>query len=207
MNTLRIVVVLWAGGLLARAAPGSPMYLRWAPVAGMWLPGPATVVALAGLARDGWRHRVQRRRATRDARADVDVLAELVLLGLSAGLTPGAALERAGSHVDGPLRDEVAFLLRRSRMGGMAVELRAAGGVGAPLYRLLARSIDGGAPLEPALEAFADDAIDRRRADGASAARRLPVHLLFPLTLLVLPGFVLLTAAPALLGAARRVGL
>ena len=38
-----------------------------------------------------------------------------------------------------------------------------------------------------------------------AAARRLPVRLLVPVALLMLPGFVVLTAGPALLGAAERL--
>jgi pilus assembly protein TadC len=44
-----------------------------------------------------------------------------------------------------------------------------------------------------------------RRALGVEAARKLPVKLTIPLALLVLPGFLLLTAAPAAVGSIQRL--
>jgi hypothetical protein len=64
-----------------------------------------------------------------------------------------------------------------------------------------------GAPVLEAVERYGEE----RRADDRSACeaavRRLPVLLSFPLALLILPGFVLLTVAPALSGALERLGL
>ena len=58
-----------------------------------------------------------------------------------------------------------------------------------------------------AVAAFVAERHDEERARRRAAGARLPVRMLVPLSLLILPGFVLLTVGPALLGAVRRLGL
>ena len=64
-----------------------------------------------------------------------------------------------------------------------------------------------GAPVAAAVRAYVAEQRDADRARALAAARRLPVQLLFPLTLLVLPGFMVLTIGPALLAALERLGV
>jgi hypothetical protein len=45
------------------------------------------------------------------------------------------------------------------------------------------------------------------RARAVAAAKRLPVRMLFPLALLILPGFLVLTVGPTLLSAFDRLAL
>ena len=58
-----------------------------------------------------------------------------------------------------------------------------------------------GLPMAPMLDRLAADARAARRRQGEAAARRLPVQLAFPLVTCVLPSFVLVALAPAVLGA------
>lgn len=64
------------------------------------------------------------------------------------------------------------------------------------LVRPLIDSLRYGAALGPALEKAAAAARAERRRQAEAAARRIPLRLLFPLTLCVLPAFVLLTIIP-----------
>lgn len=69
------------------------------------------------------------------------------------------------------------------------------------------RALSTGAPLIPAVSGHAARLRDEERSRQLSAARRLPVKLLFPLALLILPGFLVLTIGPAVLGSLERLGL
>jgi tight adherence protein C len=149
------------------------------------------------------------RRRNREARSsgDVVLLADLVVLGLSAGLSAPTAISEAADEMPADLRREVRTVLRTLVPSGAAAGMSIATGRGERIYRLVARSAASGAPLLGSLRALADEL--RREAHEAelTAARRLPVRLLFPLSLLILPGFVILIVGPALLGAATRLGL
>ncbi|MEM1334182.1 MAG: hypothetical protein AAGG08_12050, partial [Actinomycetota bacterium] len=62
-----------------------------------------------------------------------------------------------------------------------------------------------GTPLREVLGVLSADAARHRRAHAQAAARRLPVLLSLPLVTCVLPAFVLLGIAPALLAALEGV--
>lgn len=198
-NTVRIAIVVglvgWAPARLRPAIPAVTLGL-WSPLLGV----------SATLVRWMRARAVAAGRRSRGAVDDqVDLLAELLGLGLSAGWGFSQALRWAGSRLGQPVAGEVAALVRRMHLDG-AVALDGAGGHGADLYRLVARAQATGAPLVEAVDAFAADRIARRRRQTLTAARRLPVILVFPLALLILPGFVLVTVAPTLLGALERIG-
>lgn len=132
---------------------------------------------------------------------DEALLAELAALGLTAGLTFPAAVETASTAVPG---DESVRLRR-------AVRLRAAAwnvpSEDPGLFLVARRALATGAPLASAVSAHATTLRSEERSRQLAAARRLPVKLLFPLALLILPGFLLLTVGPALLGSLERLGL
>jgi tight adherence protein C len=148
---------------------------------------------------------VERRDEEAAAVADVTVLVELTLLGLNAGLTFSKALALGSAHVAGPLQREVQGVLRRSYRSGPAVALGTTRGRAAGLYLLAAQAAVTGAPIATAVQSFVEDRRADERAVALAAARRLPVRLLFPLALLILPGFMVLTVGPAVLSAAERL--
>jgi tight adherence protein C len=139
------------------------------------------------------------------AEADVVLLADLVALGLGAGLSLASALDEAAGEVAPPLAGEVRHLRRAMDRLGVAAALAAAGGWGERLYRLTARAAATGAPLAAAVEAFAAERRHAEQARHLERARRLPVRLLLPLALLILPGFVVLVVGPALLESLARL--
>ena len=132
------------------------------------------------------------------------VLAELVGLALSAGLTLSQALRAAGPLVDPAIRREVGRVLRQATRGGLGNALAAATGHGRRFFVLVAHAVVTGAPLAPAVDWFVREAAAERRTVRLEAARRLPVRLMLPLALLILPGFVLLTVGPTVLAALER---
>ena len=69
------------------------------------------------------------------------------------------------------------------------------------------RALSTGAPLQPAVSGYATTLRNEERSRELNAARRLPVKLLFPLALLILPGFLIVTIGPAVLGSLDRLGL
>jgi tight adherence protein C len=167
---------------------------------------PASAAVVVGAATVAWQRRFRARRlAAETADADVVVLADLIVLGLHAGLGLLQAMEHAAAEVSAPLAAEVRGHLRTAELRGAAAALAGAGGRARRLYRLAARAAATGAPLAPAVEAFA---AERRHGDhsrAVEATRRLPVRILVPLALLILPGFVVLAVGPALLEALARL--
>jgi tight adherence protein C len=132
---------------------------------------------------------------------DEALLAELVELGLTAGLTFPAAVEAAAAAVPG---DESARLRRAGRIhADPGSEPSADPG----LFLVARRALATGASLAPAVSGYATALRNEERSRQLTAARRLPVKLLFPLALLILPGFLLLTVGPAVLGSLERLGL
>ena len=144
---------------------------------------------------------VARRRPRSPGRSDDDaVLAELTALGLSAGLTFTAAASAAASSVPGWSSDRLRQTIRRGR--GMEVDRENGQG----LMVVVNRALTTGAPLQPAVFGYATTLRNEERSRALTAARRLPVKLLFPLALLILPGFLILTIGPAVLGSLDRLG-
>lgn len=132
--------------------------------------------------------RLRRRRTETDP---IEVAARLLVL-VGAGLPIVSALEMAAPSVPG-----VAEVTRRARRVGSAVALAAASG---PLERLLRRLADtaaSGSPPEPAIRSFIDTERRRRHTEAVERVRRLPIRLMVPMTLLVLPGFVVMVYGPA----------
>ena len=204
---LSVVVALGATGVFRWRLPGAGWWALPVVFGAVLYPIPALVLAVAALAitrRAGIRRaRVERSKAERDA----VMLAELTGLGLSAGVSFVAALDAAAHEVGQPLAGEVQAVVRRSRYRGIAPALEESSGAARRLYLLAARATVTGAPVAAAVRAYVAEQRDAERARALAAARRLPVQLLFPLALLILPGFMVLTVGPALLGALERLGL
>jgi len=131
--------------------------------------------------------------------SDAVLLADLTALGLSAGLSFVAALGAAADH----LSEESAQAVRRA----LRSPEREEAGPATALLALADRALVTGAPLLASIDGYATRLRRDERAAAVERARRLPVKLLFPLALLILPGFLLLTVGPALLTGLDRLGL
>jgi pilus assembly protein TadC len=91
--------------------------------------------------------------------------------------------------------------------GGAAAALATHDGPLSGVSRALATAASSGAPAIATLQAYLDVESHRRHAAAVEAARKLPVRMLVPLTLLVLPGFVLVTVAPLVIDSLARLDL
>lgn len=135
---------------------------------------------------------IQRRRRTRPPAPDAIEVAARLLVLIGTGLPLMAALEAAAPSIPG-----IEAVARRARRLGTAAALAAASGPLASLLHRLADAAASGSPPEPALRAYIDVERRRRQTEAVERARRLPVRLMVPMTLLVLPGFVLMVYGPA----------
>ena len=164
-----------------------------------WLQPAIGIAGLGASILVRWRGRLRDTRISKEgAEADVGLLAELVSLGLTAGLSLHAALATAVPFLGPELQSEVKGLLRTAGRTGLAAALSESVGLGQGLYRMAARAVSTGAPLVAAVDGFVRERLSDTRAQRLAQARRLPVRLMVPLALLILPGFVLMTLAPAL---------
>jgi hypothetical protein len=136
---------------------------------------------------------------------DLQALSGALVVGAAAGLSLQASLAGARAAVGPRHGSELEVVLRSARHIGLATALARADGTAAPLFGRLARAQVSGAPLAATVAAFATEERDARRAVAIEAARTLPVRLTIPLALLVLPGFLLLTAGPAAVGSIQRL--
>lgn len=173
-----------------------------------WAAGPVPALAVAAsvpVVRVA-RRRVGETRQRHAVEVAMPSAIELVVVCVHAGLTPARTIEVATGYVDPAVRpgfEAVLLQLHRGRSLGDALgELVAL--LGRPARELvtaIAGADRDGLPLAPVLDRLASAARAERRRQGEAAARRLPVRLSFPLVACTLPSFVLLTIAPAVLGA------
>lgn len=165
--------------------------------------------AIAGLVAVGWRQRrrIGTARAAREAvAAALPDAIELLVLCVHAGRSPTQAVVELTHRAPSAVRPGFVAVERQLHRGvGLAdalAELPRQLGPGArELAATIATTDREGLPLTPALDRLAADARADRRRQGEAAVKRLPVRLSFPLVTCVLPAFVLLALAPAVLGA------
>lgn len=196
---------LGAAGLLVHGRT------RWALWAGAVVVGqgvaPAILIAAGAWVIRRLLHLRRRRHAARRAEAGVADLADFVGLALTAGLNVQGSLVAARPHVAPELAAELDAVVRAARHRGIASALNDGRGPAASLYAALARAVAGGTSALAVVDAFS---VERRAALHTASieqTRRLPVKLLFPLALLVLPGFVLVVVGPVVVTALDRLGL
>ncbi len=144
-------------------------------------------------------------RRIRHPESQLVLAGDLVVLGLLAGLPFGAALDAAAPHLEPALAAEVAAVRRSAQRHGATIAYGSHEGALQDLLRLAARAVATGAPLTAAIAAFTEETRQAVRLRAVADARRLAVHLLFPLALLILPGFVVLVAGPVVLDGLIRL--
>lgn len=144
----------------------------------------------------------------REAARELPVLLDLVAAGLAAGLTPPLAVRHAQGAVVGPLAEELGAALHRVELGGRWREelLAVADVLAVPDLRRAVVALESGAVgVADAVAEVAHEVRAAARAAAAERARTAPVKMLFPLVLLVLPAFLLLTVAPVLVATLQSI--
>lgn len=151
------------------------------------------------------RFRQGRARARRHGALDRELpeVIDLLHLGALAGLTVPLVVEAVGRHGRGSMCAALAHAARAAQAGApLADELEALvvelGPSTRPVVTALVDSSRYGSALGPSLERLSVEARASARRRAEVAARSLPVRLLFPLTVCVLPAFMLLTVVPLL---------
>ena len=151
-------------------------------------------------------------REKKEALAQMPVMIDVVVLGLSAGLSFDSSLELYCSRYGDALSRELGHALLSWRMGaetrGEALE-RAASSLSVPqLARfgsVVCESLAFGSPLAETLERQAQVMRDEQRSLVEEEIERVPVKMLIPLGTLIVPAMLLAILGP-LLGGALRLG-
>lgn len=147
--------------------------------------GIVTVVLLGSLRK--------RRRPTPPIRPVLLVL----LVELRAGRSTLAALQQAASVF--PQHAELTRAARMATVKGLTAAVEDCHGDIRGLVAQLARAQRSGSAVADTVRSLLDADIAAERTRRLEGARSLPVRLIIPITLLVLPGLVLLLYAPSLL--------
>lgn len=184
-----------------------------AGLAGFVLMGP--MAPLTGAALWWTLHRTRpvldERRRRRAVHAALPDTVDLLVLIIRSGLTPHLAVRAMARRAPPASRRGFVRVVRRLDRGsvladalGVLVECTAPSY--AAIADALATSERHGTPLAPVLDQLALEARRRRRADAEADARTLPVRLSFPLVVCILPAFVLVAIAPAVMAALSSLG-
>lgn len=121
----------------------------------------------------------------------------LLLVELRSGMSVLAALQSVSARLP-----QYAALRRVSRVAlvsGLLAAFRESDEPLRPIVAQLARAQRSGASLSSAVRRLLDQDLSRFRTLHLARARALPVKLMIPVTLLMLPGLVLLLYAPDLI--------
>jgi Flp pilus assembly protein TadB len=148
------------------------------------------------------RHRARRAHDAAVLR-ELPVAIDLLGVAVGAGCTPFGAVDVVATWCPPLLADALARVTRACRLGetfdgalhAAALETPAL----APVVDALGAAARLGAPVAPTLARLSDETRASLRRTAEARARTVPVRLLFPLVLLILPAFGLLTVAPVLL--------
>jgi hypothetical protein len=127
----------------------------------------------------------------------VTLILLLLLVQLRSGMSVLAALIAVSEAV--PRFRSLRTVARVARVSGLVAALPHAEGDLRPVVAQLARAQRSGASLSGAVRRMLEEKLAADRSRRIARARTLPVRLMIPVTLLMLPGLILLLYAPSLL--------
>lgn len=148
---------------------------------------------LAALAPVVWRWTVSRP----EPRPSVILVMLLLLVELRSGRSVLASLIGVAETLPG--YGSLRTVARVGRVAGLGAAMEHADDQLRPVIAQLARAQRSGASLSGAMRRMLDNGLAEEKAKKIAKARALPVRLMLPVTLLMLPGLVLLLYAPSLL--------
>lgn len=210
-----LTLSVWIGDL-ARRIPARYAGAACGAMFGALL-GPIRLVAIPVFAFGGYktpealasfRVRARNEELSRDLPDAVDLLAVCTQAGLNLPLS----LERVAHGTTGPLAEELERTLSEIELGVprsqalSALAARVDDDELEALVGMLQTAERYGTKVAASLTMFAQDVRLRRKRKAEELARKAPVKMLFPLVFLILPGFVLLTLVPLLLGTFESLG-
>lgn len=131
------------------------------------------------------------------AQPPITLVLLLLLVQLRSGLSVLAALIEVSDAL--PDHHSLRTVTRVARVSGLIAALAHADDELRPVVAQLARAQRSGASLSGSVRRMLEDRLATERARHIARARTLPVRLMIPVTLLMLPGLILLLYAPSLL--------
>lgn len=185
--------------------PGSPLLVGGALFALLVAPIQAAAFGLLALAVVRFRRAAGPARRGRAAQTASLEVAELIALGLAGGFSVAAAHRVALDHCPPEVAPQLGRLVASIDRRGVEAALAEETGPLSTVSDVLVAATATGAPALAALEAHIRQAHHVRHTAAVEAARRLPIRLLIPLTLVVLPGFVLITVGPTVVESLARL--
>ncbi|NND12647.1 MAG: hypothetical protein HKO10_01675 [Acidimicrobiia bacterium] len=204
---IAIGAATFAALMVARRAPRRGLDTFLLVSAAWWWPR-LTIPVIAGMELLRRARRLRRiRHAALEADRELLLLSQSVGIGLRAGLAPIAALQRAALLLTSDLAAEVEGVLRQGALVGAGPALSAGEGRAGALFRMIGRAVQTGSPLAAAVDAATAEIVRDRLATRLTTIRKLPVRLMVPLTLCILPGFVLMTLGPVIDQAVKQFSL
>jgi Flp pilus assembly protein TadB len=133
---------------------------------------------------------------------------DLLAACLAVGASPGAALGQVAAAVEPPMREELAAVAARLRLGadpGTVWDELAHHAELGPLGRSLARAVRTGSSVADAMSRLAEDLRTAGRTEVEGRARAVGVKAAAPLGLCLLPAFVLIGVVPLVAGSVSRL--
>jgi Flp pilus assembly protein TadB len=143
------------------------------------------------------------RRRREQLEAGLPLAVDLLAACLAAGQAPGTAVAEVADALEGPLRDELAGVATRLRLGADPVAVWREVAQRPPLGRLgrcVVRAVDSGASVGEAMVRLAEDLRRDARTRVEARARSVGVRAALPLGLCMLPAFVLVGVVPLVVG-------
>lgn len=182
--------------------------MRWRCVAfGVGLAaGPLVAIAacVSVLAFERFRQLSDIKAERRRLRDDEILSVELVAAGVSAGVSFDSAVETAAGQVDAAVAADMTRWLRLVRHGHPPSDAES---VVAEMIRIAQGAEASGAAVADQLSSLAENQLALDEAATNERLARLPIKMLFPLALLILPGFLLVAVAPTVVSGISKLGL
>lgn len=141
--------------------------------------------------------RARQRRVVIDEAVRLRVIVMLMLVEVRSGSSVLAALQSTSER----LPDDVNLrkVARFASVSGLVATLPICDDALRRVIAQLARAQGSGAPVAETIRRILDQDLARYRSSRLAKARALPVKLMIPVTLLMLPGLVLVLYAPSLI--------
>jgi tight adherence protein C len=143
---------------------------------------------------------------------DLPELIDLLVVGVEAGLSFGAALKASTARLKGPLGEEMRLMLQEQEMGLSITEAlkNVLARVETPSVRTFVRAMIQGEQLGISvgqiLRAIAEEMRKRRKAAAEERAQKAPIKMLFPLIFLIFPAMFVIILGPAVFAFMDAIG-
>lgn len=120
----------------------------------------------------------------------------MLLVELRSGLSVLAALQRVAVHF--PEEEDLARAVRIATVSGLDRAVNISRGPTKLMLAHLGRAMASGGSAADAIRRMLDSDLAREKAERLARTRSLPVQMMLPVSLLLLPGMILVSYGPSL---------